>query len=49
MSLKDKLGMGKSEFVQVDDKNRFYFMLQQMQNNRWKITVIVLFLFFFIT
>ena len=38
----------KSEFVQVEDKNRFYFMLQQMQNNRWKITVIVLFLFFFI-
>ena len=38
----------KSEFVQVEDKNRFYFMLQQMQNNRWKITGIVLFLFFFI-
>jgi antibiotic biosynthesis monooxygenase (ABM) superfamily enzyme len=38
----------KSEFVKVDDKNRFYFMLQQMQNNRWKITVIVLGLFFFI-
>ena len=32
----------------TDDKNRFYFMLQQMQNNRWKITMIVLFLFFFI-
>jgi len=45
--IKDVVG-GKSEFVQVDDKNRFYFMLQQMQNNRWKITVIVLFLFFFI-
>ena len=38
----------KSEYVQVDDKNRFYYMLQQMQVNRWKITVIVLFLFFFI-
>ena len=38
----------KSEFVAVDDKNRFYYMLQQMQNNRWKITGIVLFLFFFI-
>ena len=37
-----------NEYVQVDDKNRFYFMLQQMQNNRWKITSIVLFLFFFI-
>jgi len=38
----------KSEFVAVDEKNRFYYMLQQMQNNRWKITGIVLFLFFFI-
>jgi ABC-type uncharacterized transport system fused permease/ATPase subunit len=45
--LKDFFG-GKSEYVKVDDKNRFYFMLQQMQNNRWKITGIVLFLFFFI-
>ena len=32
----------------TDDKNRFYSMLQQMQTNRWKITMIVLFLFFFI-
>ena len=38
----------KTEYVQVDDKNRFYYMLQQMQVNRWKITLIVLFLFFFI-
>ena len=38
----------KSEYVKVDDKNRFYYMLQQMQVNRWKITLIVLFLFFFI-
>ena len=38
----------KSEYVQVDDKNRFYYILQQMQVNRWKITLIVLFLFFFI-
>jgi hypothetical protein len=37
-----------SEIKNVDEKNRFYFMLQQMQNNRWKITGIVLFLFFFI-
>jgi antibiotic biosynthesis monooxygenase (ABM) superfamily enzyme len=39
---------GKQEFVQVEDKNRFYYMLQQMQSNRWKITLVVLFLFFFI-
>lgn len=46
--LKEILGLGETEFKKVDDKNRFYFMLQQMQTNRWKITGIVLFLFFFI-
>jgi hypothetical protein len=45
MSLKKTLGFGKEDFVKVDDKNRFYFMLQQMQSNRWKITAIVLGLF----
>ena len=44
-----KLGnLFKSDYVKVDDKNRFYYMLQQMQVNRWKITAIVLGLFFFI-
>lgn len=38
----------KSDYVKVDDNNRFYYMLQQMQFNRWKITAIVLGLFFFI-
>jgi len=42
------LNFGKTDFVKVDDKNRFYYMLQQMQSNRWKITLVVLFLFFFI-
>lgn len=42
------LGLGPAEFVKVEDKNRFYYMLQQMQSNRWKITLVVLFLFFFI-
>jgi len=37
-----------SGYVKVDDKNRFYYMLQQMQSNRWRITLVVLFLFFFI-
>jgi hypothetical protein len=46
--LKEILGFDESEFKKVDNKNRFYFMLQQMQTNRWKITGIVLFLFFFI-
>lgn len=36
------------DYVKVDDKNRFYYMLQQMQGNRWRITIVVLFLFFFI-
>jgi hypothetical protein len=39
---------GESEYFKVDNKNRFYYMLQQMQFNRWKITIIILFLFFFI-
>ena len=38
----------KTDYVKVDDKNRFYYMLQQMQANRWRITAIVLGLFFFI-
>ena len=37
--------VGQSQPVKVEDKNRFYFMLQQMQANRWKITAIVLGLF----
>ena len=45
--IKDFIG-GSNSYVKVDDKNRFYYMLQQMQSNRWKITMIVLFLFFFI-
>ena len=48
MSNLKKLLIGESTYVKVEDKNRFYYMLQQMQSNRWKITGIVLFLFFFI-
>jgi hypothetical protein len=48
MNLKKLIGLESSGFVKVDDKNRFYYMLQQMQANRWKITLVVLFLFFFI-
>ena len=40
--------VGSNAPTPVEDKNRFYYMLQQMQTNRWKITGIVLFLFFFI-
>ena len=38
------LGVGKPEPV-LDNNNRFYYMLQEMQNNRWRITAIVLGLF----
>ena len=48
MSRLKKLLFQETPYVKVEDKNRFYFMLQQMQSNRWKITGIVLFLFFFI-
>lgn len=48
MSRIKKALFGETTYVKVEDKNRFYFMLQQMQSNRWKITGIVLFLFFFI-
>jgi len=52
MSVKNKIskfmGFGKEDFVKVEEKNRFYYMLQQMQANRWRITAIVLGLFFFI-
>ena len=47
MKLKDFL-KADPDYVKVEDKNRFYFMLQQMQANRWRITAIVLGLFFFI-
>lgn len=47
MKLKNFLS-AKTEYVKVEDKNRFYYMLQQMQSNRWRITAIVLGLFFFI-
>jgi len=35
----------KTDYVKVEDKNRFYYMLQQMQSNRWRITSIVLGIF----
>jgi len=44
-TVKKALGLGKEDFVKIEDKNRFYYMLQQMQSNRWRITAIVLGLF----
>lgn len=48
MKEKLKMMMGFGGIKKVEDKNRFYYMLQQMQANRWRITAIVLGLFFFI-
>jgi len=45
MKLKEKLGFSQPKPVEVADNNRFYYMLQQMQANRWRITAIVLGLF----
>ena len=46
-NLKEKLTsfISSPSPIKVDDKNRFYYMLQQMQANRWRITAIVLGLF----
>lgn len=50
MSTKKGLGklFGSNDYVSLDPSQRFNYMLQQMQNNRWKITLIILFTFFFI-
>ena len=40
-----KFFSSKTDYVKVEDKNRFYYMLQQMQANRWRITAIVLGIF----
>ena len=46
-NLKEKVKefVGGETIKPADDKNRFYYMLQQMQANRWRITAIVLGLF----
>ena len=44
----DKFVESDDDFKKVDTKNRFNYLLQTMMGNRWKITLIVLFTFFFI-
>ena len=44
----EKLVENDEDFKKVDSKNRFNYLLQTMMGNRWKITLIVLFTFFFI-
>ena len=45
---KNLLGGGSQEFTKVENDQKLNFMLQQMQGNRWKITLIILLTFFFI-
>ena len=47
MRLLDFFGQ-KDEFKSIDASQRFNYLLQQMQSNRWKITLLVMFIFFFI-
>lgn len=44
----EKLVDADDSYRKVDNQNRFNFLLQTMMGNRWKITLIVLFTFFFI-
>jgi len=37
-----------SEFKKVEKDQKFNYLLQTMMSNRWKITLVVLFTFFFI-
>jgi len=48
MGFLEKLVKSDEDVKMVDDKNRFNYLLQTMMSNRWKITLIVLFTFFFI-
>ena len=47
MGLLNKL-LYNEDFQRVENDQRFNFMLQTMQSNRWKITLLILFTFFFI-
>jgi len=47
MGLLSKL-LYNEDFQRVEADQRFNFMLQTMQSNRWKITLLILFTFFFI-
>ena len=47
MGLLSKL-LYNEDFQRVENDQRFNFMLQTMQSTRWKITLLILFTFFFI-
>jgi hypothetical protein len=44
-TIKKAVGSTTEPAAKVSDTNRFYNMLQEMQNNRWKITLVILGLF----
>ena len=48
MDLFNYLTTSDDNFKNVNNNQRFNYLLQQMQNNRWKITLLVMFTFFFI-
>lgn len=48
MGFLSKVFGSENDYREVPNENRFNYLLQTMMSNRWKITLIVLFTFFFI-
>lgn len=48
MNFINKLLGEDNNYTQVGKEDKFNFLLQRMMDNRWKITLLVLFTFFFI-
>jgi hypothetical protein len=48
MSIFSKIFDDNNSYKRVEKEEKFNFLLQTMMSNRWKITLIVLFTFFFI-
>lgn len=48
MNFINKIFNDENSYKKVEKEEKFNFLLQKMMDNRWKITLIVLFTFFFI-
>lgn len=48
MNFFSKMFSDEASYKKVDKEEKFNFLLQKMMDNRWKITLLVLFTFFFI-
>lgn len=48
MNFLTKILNDEASYKKVDKEDKFNFLLQKMMDNRWKITLLVLFTFFFI-